>query len=63
MDWNYKKIGQLRNEKGLTQQELADKIGVHRTHLAKVEGGHVPGGVAFYKKLAHYFNIQLKDFF
>jgi hypothetical protein len=31
--------------------------------LAKVEGGHVPGGVAFYKKLAHYFNIQLKDFF
>jgi transcriptional regulator with XRE-family HTH domain len=63
MDWDYKKIGQLRIEKGMTQQELADEIKVHRTHLAKVESGIIPGGVNFYKKLAIYFNIQLKDFF
>jgi transcriptional regulator with XRE-family HTH domain len=33
----------VRQEKGLTQQELADRIGMHRVELAKLEGNvHKP---------------------
>lgn len=33
---------QLREKLGLTQQELADKLGVHRTTIVNREKGHVP---------------------
>lgn len=37
----YKKIGQLiqfyRKQKGLTQQELADKISISKSYLTKIE--------------------------
>ena len=34
-----KHIKYLRRTKGLTQSELADKIGVHPTYIGKIEGG------------------------
>jgi y4mF family transcriptional regulator len=41
---NWSSLGALiksaRNERGLTQQALADKAGVSRAWLAKVESGH-----------------------
>ena len=32
-----KKIRQMRNQKGLTQEELADKIGVSRSTILSIE--------------------------
>ena len=38
-----KRIGQrvriLRTQAGLTQQELADRAGLQRTHIGRIEGG------------------------
>ena len=34
-----KKIEELRKDAGLTQQELADKCGIDRTHIVKIENG------------------------
>ena len=39
-----KKTGQflktLRNEKGLTQEQLAAKIGTKKSYISKIENGH-----------------------
>lgn len=32
----------IRTARKLTQQQLADVIGVHHTYISKIEGGHVP---------------------
>jgi transcriptional regulator with XRE-family HTH domain len=34
-----KRIRQLRGDAGITQEELAEKVGVHPTYIAKIEGG------------------------
>lgn len=34
-----KAIGKLRNEKGLTQAQLAAAVGIHRQHLHRLEKG------------------------
>ncbi|WP_394122236.1 helix-turn-helix domain-containing protein [Planococcus donghaensis] len=31
-----------RNMLHLSQQEFADKLGIHRTHLTRIETGHTP---------------------
>ena len=33
------KISALRREQGLTQQELANRTGLTRTHLSRIENG------------------------
>lgn len=33
------RIAQLRNERGMTQQELADKTGLSRNHISRIETG------------------------
>lgn len=33
-------LKEKRKEKGLTQEELADLAGIHRTYVAGIEGGY-----------------------
>ncbi len=33
------RLRELRSEAGLTQQQLADRAGIHRVEVAKLEGG------------------------
>jgi HTH-type transcriptional regulator / antitoxin HipB len=35
-------IAEFRTIRGLTQAELADRVGLHRTYLSNLEGGDVP---------------------
>ena len=57
-----KKIKQLRKSKGLTQEQLAEKLGIDNKHLSKIEkGDHMPT----YKvilKLAETLQFNIYDF-
>ncbi len=35
------KIKRLRKKAGLSQQDLADKLGIHLTHLSRLENNHL----------------------
>lgn len=46
------RLKQFRHETGLTQDEFAQKLGVHPKQLAKYEGGHSFPSVGILKKYA-----------
>src|ERR1044072_2325787 len=54
------KIKELRKEKGLTQRELADAVGIDFTYLSKIENGNLPysPSVATLKRLAGRLEID-----
>lgn len=55
------RIGDKRREKGLTQAQLAEKVQMDRTYLAKVEKGkHVPS-IALMERIAVALDCSLKD--
>ena len=38
-------IAQLRKEKGMTQQDLADRVEMQRAHIARIEAGRYSVGL------------------
>ena len=38
-------VAQLRKEQGMTQQDLADQIGMQRTHVVRIEKGRYSVGL------------------
>ena len=38
-------IAQLRKKKGMTQQDLADRVEMQRAHIARIEAGHYSVGL------------------
>ena len=52
------RIKELREEKGLSQTEVARAIGGTQSNLAKWEKGTVQPTAEFIKKLADYFNVS-----
>ncbi len=53
-----KRIKQLRKELGLTQQELADKIGIKRTTIATYESGRNTPIDAVISLICREFNVN-----
>lgn len=53
------KIKNLRQELGLTQKELAEKIGIHPTQLAKYELGLSTPSLSALVKLAKYCEVSI----
>ncbi len=51
------RIRALREERGLTQKELAEAIGVDRTAIAKYESGASGAKSEMLGKLANYFDV------
>ena len=51
------RIRELREERGLTQKELAEAIGVDRTAIAKYESGASGAKSEMLEKLANYFGV------
>jgi len=49
----------LRKTKGLTQDQLADKIGVNRAMIGSYEEGRAIPKITVLKDIAHYFSISL----
>ncbi len=55
------KLKNLRKEKGITQEELANAIFVSRTLISKYENGSVYPTKENAEKIALYFNVNLSD--
>jgi transcriptional regulator with XRE-family HTH domain len=53
-------VAEFRAVKGLTQAELADRTGLHRTYLSGVESGAVPEYVRRYFTLLHALGLKLE---
>ena len=53
-----KRLRAIRKERKLTQIEVAEAVGISRSHLAQIEGGKDPGFRTF-RDLAQFFNVSL----
>ena len=58
-----KRIKQLRNELGISQEELADKAEVHRTYIASLEVGKRNVSVLTLEKIVKALEVSLSEFF
>lgn len=57
------RIKELRDDRGLTQTELAELVGKDRQYLYKIEKGKVTPNVVTITALAIALEISLKDLF
>lgn len=53
----------LRTKKGLTQEALADKVGVTRQTVIAIEKGHYTPSVLLALKIAEVFRVPVEDVF
>lgn len=54
-------IKYLRNTKGISQQELADKVGIDRSTISRIENNEIETTVDNAIKIADAFDIPLYD--
>ena len=60
MEFN-QKLQELRNRKGLTQEELAEKLYVSRTAISKWESGRGYPNIESLKAIAKFFSVTLDE--
>ena len=58
-----KRVKELRNELGISQEELADNCELDRTYITSVERGKRNISIVNIEKLAKALNVSLSDFF
>lgn len=54
-------VQRLRDERSMSQGELADAIGVHQTHISKIERGVKSPSLDVAQKLAQYFGVSVDE--
>ncbi|NCB63847.1 MAG: transcriptional regulator [Clostridia bacterium] len=57
------KIAQLRREKRVTQEELADAVSVTRQTIISLENGRYNASLLLAHRLAVYFGRAIEDLF
>jgi len=57
------RIRELRKARGLTQEQLAEMVGVEQKHVSRLELGKSFPTIERLEKLAEAFNVPLRDFF
>ena len=58
-----KRLRELRNKLGVSQEELADMAGLDRTYITSVECGKRNISIVNIEKLAKVLNVSLSEFF
>jgi transcriptional regulator with XRE-family HTH domain len=58
-----KRVRELRLEKGWSQEELADKVGLHRTYVGAIERGEQNTSIDNIAKLAKTLGVSLEQLF
>jgi len=56
-----KRIKKYRNDKGLTQEDLAEKVGVSRVYIGYVEQGRNTPSLEVLEKIAKSFKVDVGD--
>lgn len=54
------RIAEIRKERGLSQQEVADASGIKRPHVARVEGGKFNVGIDVLAKIARALECEIE---
>ena len=57
------RIEQLRNEKGIRQEELARQLGVSRQTISSLENGRYNPSILLAYKVAVFFGLTIEDVF
>lgn len=57
------RVKELRKMRGLSQEELSEKVGIDSKHLSRIEVGRGFPSLDTLEKLADALNVELKDFF
>ncbi|WP_290526995.1 helix-turn-helix transcriptional regulator [Alistipes sp.] len=57
------RVRQLRYQEGYSQEELADRAGVHRTYIGMIERAEKNITLLKIEKVAKALNIRLTDLF
>lgn len=52
-------LRRLRTEKGLSQEQFAFEVGIHRTYISDLERGTRNPTISVVERLAQYLNISL----
>ena len=58
-----KKIRQIRREKGLSQEELSEKIDISPRHMCTIENGNSFPSIETFIKIAKILDININEFF
>lgn len=58
-----KTIKRIREQKKMTQEDLADKAASNVSYLAKIENGYVNTPVRYLIKIARGLSVKVKDLF
>ncbi len=53
----------IRKEKGLTQEQLAEKVGIHPTYVGKLEGGKSNPSTLLLFKISRAMDVKLSEIF
>ena len=57
------RLEQIRKEKGITQEELADALEVSRQTVGSLENGRYNPSIILAYKIAKYFNLTIEEIF
>ncbi|MBN2180826.1 MAG: helix-turn-helix transcriptional regulator [Sedimentisphaerales bacterium] len=56
-------IRKLREERGISQEKLAEFAGLHRTYIGQIERGEKNIGLKNLQKIAKALGVDLKNIF
>jgi len=57
------KLEEIRKEKGITQEELADALEVSRQTISSLENGRYNPSIILAFKISRYFNLSIEEIF
>ena len=57
----HEKLHELRKNRGLTQEELAEALYVSRTAISKWESGRGYPSIDSLKEISNYFSVSIDD--
>ncbi len=58
-----KNLKKAREKTGLTQREVAGKVGIHANYYARIERGEIDGSLDTLKTIFKILNVKSSDIF